>query len=162
MYDLERFGRLLRRDLAPLVHAQGFEAWDGVFRRVAGERIDIVSLQGSRAGRCCCVDLGVHYSFLPLVGRPECAQADGRRVRAHDCAFRERLRELGESDHWWMYGSDDASAKASADSLVDTYKRRAHLFFARFEPSITPLQAAEILGLQRCQVAAQQDRVDGA
>jgi hypothetical protein len=134
MYDLERFGRLLRRDFSPLVYAQGFEASGGVFRRVKDERIDIVSLQGSRTGRRCCVDLGVHYSFLPPSGRADSAEADHGRLKLRDCAFRGRLRGAGESDHWWSYGSDDSTAEANAASLIDTYRCYAHLFFARFEP----------------------------
>ena len=134
MYDLERFGKLLRRDFSPLVYAQGFEASEGVFRRVRGERIDIVSLQGSRSGRRCCVNLGVHYSFLPPSGRAEGSTPEVNRLRLHDCAFRTSLHEDGEPDHWWSYGSDDFTAQASAASFVDTFRRFAHVFFARFEP----------------------------
>jgi hypothetical protein len=132
MYDLERFGRLLRRDFVPIVCAQGFEPSGSVFRRVQGDRIDIVSLQGSRQRRQCCVNLGVHYPYLPPVGRPSGTVASDGTFRHHDCAFRARLREPGEADHWWSYGTDDATAEASATSLVDTYKRCAELFFAQF------------------------------
>jgi hypothetical protein len=146
MRDLVRFSGLLRRDLLPLLYGQGFEASGGVFRRVRDERIDIVSLLGSRLGRRCCLNLGVHYYFLPPTGRPPGATTDSRVLREHDCAFRERLREAGESDHWWSYGVDEATAEASAAALVDAYRRRAPLFFARFEPfpavfdEVTPAQ----------------------
>jgi hypothetical protein len=135
MYDLERFSEVLRRDFVPLLRSQGFEPWGAVFRRVSGERIDIVSLQGSRSGRRCCVDLGVHYTFLAARGRAGVgAKVSDAGFRLHDCAFRERLREAGESDRWWSYGSDESTAEASAASLVDTYQRRAHLFFETFQP----------------------------
>jgi hypothetical protein len=134
MRDLVRFSEFLRRDLIPLMHDQGFEASAGVFRRVKGERIDIVSLVGSRHGRRCSVNLGVHYSFLPPSGRAHRASADSGELREHDCAFRGRLCEAGESDRWWDYGSDEAAAQASAASLIETYGRRAPLFFAKFEP----------------------------
>ena len=146
MRDLVRFSELLRHDLLPLLRGQGFEASEGVFRRLKDERIDILSLLGSRLGRRCCLNLGVHYSFLPPAGRPPGATNDSRVLREHDCAFRERLREAGESDHWWSYGVDEATAEASAAALVDAYRRRAPLFFARFEPfpavfdEVTPAQ----------------------
>jgi hypothetical protein len=147
MRDLVRFSELLKRDLLPLLYGQGFRASAGVFRRLKDERIDIVSLQGSRAGRRCYLDLGVHYSFLPPAGRAPGAKY-GRELRQHDCAFRERLHEPGEADHWWDYGADDATAEANAAGLVDIYRRRACLFFARFEPfpevfyDVTPEQVA--------------------
>ncbi len=158
MRDLVRFSELLKRDFSPLLYGQGFEASGGVFRRTKDERIDIVSLLGSRLGRRCCLNLGVHYSFLPPTGRAPGATADSRHLREHDCAFRERLREAGEADHWWSYGADDAVAETSAAGLVDTYRRRAPLFFARFEPfpavfaAVTPAQveAGEFVTTPAC------------
>jgi hypothetical protein len=135
MYDLERFGELLRRHFVPVVCAQGFEPSGSVFRRARGDRIDIVSLQSSRGRRQCCVNLGVHYAFLPPAGRPAGVQALDGHFSHHDCTFRARLHEPGESDHWWSYGTDDATAEASAAGLVDTYRRCAELFFEQFEPS---------------------------
>jgi hypothetical protein len=136
MYDLERFSEALRRDFVPLLRCQGFEPCGAVFRRASGERIDVVSLQGSRSGRSCCIELGVHYTFLAARGRGgRAGKVSDLGLRHHDCAFRERLREAGEPDRWWSYGSDKATAEASAASLVDTYQRRAHLFFESFQPS---------------------------
>ena len=133
MYDLERFGELLRRHLVPVVCAQGFEPSGSVFRRVQGDRIDIVSLQGSRSRRQCCVNLGVHYASLPPAGRPGGVQPTDGRFRHHDCTHRAILHEPGETDHWWSYGVDDATAEESAANLVDTYRRHAELFFEQFD-----------------------------
>jgi hypothetical protein len=133
MYDLERFGDLLRRDFVPLVQNQGFEPYGSVFRRVQGDRIDIVSLQGPRSRRRCCVNLGVHYTTMPPSGRPRGAVAGNGKFRHHDCAYRDRLHEPGETDRWWSYGTDEVTAEASAASLVDTYKRCAEVFFAQFD-----------------------------
>jgi len=135
MYDLERFSRLLARDFVPLLRAQGFEASGSVFRRVTGDRIDVVCIQGSRRRRQCRVILGVHYTSLPPAGRPAGILALNGRFRHHDCAFRECLHEQGETDRWWSYGTDDATAAASAASLAETFARCAEPFFSQFEPS---------------------------
>ena len=137
MRDLERFSHLLRRDLVPLLYSQGFEACGSVFLRSRGERIDIVSLQGLRRERLCWLDLGVHFAFLPPSGRPPGAAPADATLRPHDCAFRERLQGTSQAavaPPGWSYGSDDATALANAADLVDTYRRRAPVFFSRFEP----------------------------
>src|SRR4030095_2015883 len=59
---------------------------------------------------------------------------DPKKFKEYDCAFRERLHEANEADHWWTYGSSDAEAEVSVASLVDMYRRRGALFFDRFEP----------------------------
>jgi len=56
------------------------------------------------------------------------ARKNSRFVKLH------RLHEASESDHWWTYGTSDSEAKASVASLVDIYRRRGALFFAKFEP----------------------------
>jgi hypothetical protein len=127
----ERFHQILKSDFAPLLRAGGFKGSGSTFRRLTGERIDVINVQGSRYGGQCCVNFGVHFSFLPLIGSQV---ADPKKLKEYECTFHERLHEATESDHWWSYGASDAEAEASASSLVDMYKRRGEVFFGLFEP----------------------------
>ena len=127
----QRFHQLLKRDFAPVPRADGFKGSGAHFRRVEGERIDAVNVQGSRYGGRCCVNLGVHFTFLPSEGG---RAVDPKTLKEYECVFRSRLHEAGEADRWWDYGDDDVATEASAASLVDTYKRRAARFFDKFEP----------------------------
>jgi hypothetical protein len=128
----ERFHQLLKRDFSPLLRADGFKGSGKTFRRVKGERIDVINVQGSRYGGQGCVNLAVHFFFLPSEGGGRVT--DPKKFKEYDCAFRERLHEANEADHWWTYGSSDAEAEVSVASLVDMYRRRGALFFDRFEP----------------------------
>jgi hypothetical protein len=132
MDHYERFHELLKHDFFPVLRADGFKGSGTIFRRVLANRIDLVNVQGSRYGGQCCVNVAVHFPFLP--------SADGIRIsepkklKEYECAFRIRLHEANESDHWWTYGTNDSEARASLASLVDIYRRRSALFFAKFEP----------------------------
>lgn len=140
-----RFHQLLKRDFAPLLRSEGFKGSGTTFRRRQEHRIDVINIQGSHHGGECCVNFGVHYSFLPLLGG---VQADPKKLNEYACAFRDRLHEASESDHWWSYGRNDAEAEASIASLIDLFKRRGTSFFQRFEPfpdvfeKVTPEQLA--------------------
>jgi hypothetical protein len=127
----KRFHDLLKRDFFPLLRADEFKGSGTTFRRIHGDRTDVVNVQGSRSGGKCCVNLAVHYSFLPSEGGGR--MTDPKKLKEYDCTFRSRLNE-GTEDHWWDYGVTDAKAEASVTSLVDLYKRRGTLFFAKFEP----------------------------
>src|SRR5262249_12249797 len=126
MSAYERFHQLLKCGLSPLLRAEGFKGTGATFRRMKGERIDIVNIQGSRYGGECCVNVAVHFSFLPTAGG---SVPDLKKLKEYECAFRDRLHESGESDHWWTYGASEAEAETSVASLIDMYKRRAVLFF---------------------------------
>jgi Domain of unknown function (DUF4304) len=127
----EPFHELLKNQFSPLLRADGFKGSGNTFRRMKGERIDIVNIQGSRYGGRCCVNVAAHFSFLPTAGG---RVADLKKLKEYECTFRDRLHESQESDHWWSYGEGDAEAETSVASLIDMYKRRAGLFFGRFEP----------------------------
>jgi hypothetical protein len=132
MNAYERFHQLLKRDFSPLLRTDDFKGSGKTFRRLKGERIDIVNVQGSRYGGQCCVNVAAHFSFLPSEGGGEVT--DPKKFREYQCTFRDRLREANESDHWWTYGASEAEAAASVASLIDMYRRRASLFFGQFEP----------------------------
>ena len=74
-----------------------------------------------------------HFSFLPPEGGRQVAEP--KKFKEYHCTFRDRLHEEGsKGDHWWSYGTTDAEAEVSLADLIDMYKRRGALFFARFEP----------------------------
>src|SRR5688572_14666010 len=118
----ERFHQLLKRDLSPLLRAEGFKGSGQTFWRKIDERIDVVNVQGSRGGGKCCINLATHYSFLPLDGGGLVKEPN--KFKEYDCVFRARLHDSGESDHWWVYGRSDAEANVSVDNLIDLFKRR--------------------------------------
>ena len=132
MDHYDRFHELLKQDFVPILRADGFKGSGSTFRRVKANRVDVVNVQGSRYGGQCCVNVAVHFLFLPSAGGVSVSEP--RKLKEYECAFRNRLREASESDHWWTYGASDSEAKASLASLVDIYRRRGAPFFAKFEP----------------------------
>jgi hypothetical protein len=127
----KRFHQLLKRDFSPLLRSDSFKGSGNSFRRLKGDRIDVIGIQGSHYGGVCCVNLAVHFTFLPS---ESCGRVtDPKKFKEYDCTFRGRLYETG-GDHWWSYGTSDAEAEASLSDLIDMYKRRGALFFAKFEP----------------------------
>jgi hypothetical protein len=128
----ERFHHLLKHDLSPLLRAEGFKGSGNTFRRIKDEVIHVVNIQGSRYGGQCCVNLGLHYSFLPTAGgRPV---TDPKKLKEYECEFRDRVHDAQESDHWWTYGATQAESEASVANLIDMYRRWGTTFFTKFEP----------------------------
>jgi hypothetical protein len=128
----KRFHDLMKREFFPLLRADGFKGSGTTFRRVTGDRLDVINVQGSRYGGQCCMNLATHFLFLPSEGGGEVT--DSKEFRESHCTFRDRLHEALESDRWWTYGRTDAESEASVTSLVDLYLRRGGLFFGQFEP----------------------------
>lgn len=98
-------------------------------RRVGGVVIHVVTLQGSAHGGRCCVCLGIHLGFLPLVGT---ATFNPTTIEELDCEFRTRLAPPGQSDAWWSYGTSESEARQSAESITQLYQQVGASYFRRF------------------------------
>jgi hypothetical protein len=115
------FAQQLKERFAPALRAVGFKGSGAHFRRISGEVINTIWIQGSRDGTECAVNLGLHLTFLPLNWRDELP--DVAKIKEIDCEFRDRLAPAGAEDYWWEYGS----------LLSPPSKHVAHLHATYFE-----------------------------
>ena len=139
----QRFYKALRRTLFPLLRSQGFVGKGTTFRRLNGEVIQVLNIQGSIYGGQCCVNLAIHLTFLPAAGGD---QVDPESIVESQCEFRTRLAPAGLSDYWWEYGKTEVQAEASVSHMVELYQSRGAPYFERHRSfpgpfgSITPQQ----------------------
>jgi len=145
MGGYQTFRDFLKQNFSPLLRADGFKGSGTTFRRIKGEAIHIIDIQGSKWGGECCINLAVHFLFLPTtIGQPV---DDYKKLRHSECEFRIRLHGPGESDHWWPYGETEAESESSAENLIDTYQRFGGTYFEKFEPfpdALEKITAAEM------------------
>jgi hypothetical protein len=117
----EVFAEQLKERFAPALRVVGFKGSGTHFRRINGEVVNTIWIQGSQDGTKCAVNLGLHLTFLPLNWRDELPNV--ARIKEIDCEFRDRLAPAGMQDYWWEYGS----------LLSPPSKHVAHLYATYFE-----------------------------
>ncbi len=76
--------KLLQRALAPLLKLHGFKKLGATRRKITGDTIEILNLQGSQWGPSFYINLGVYFRALGHI--------DG--ACEYDCHIRTRLSEL--------------------------------------------------------------------
>lgn len=97
----EAFFNCLKTEFAPKLRAFGFKGSGQNFRRFHDEVIHVINIQVNKYGGSCCVNLGLHLTFLPIAG--ETLLKDPKKLRASSCEFRWRLAPGGATDYWWGY-----------------------------------------------------------
>lgn len=112
------FKAQLKLKFAPRLRADGFKGSGLTFRRLTGPVVQVIHLQGARAGDSCCVEMGTHLLFLPTVLEDD---VDPKLIAVTACEFRERLVPRGQDDQWWPYGTTCDDAARSVDDLLATY-----------------------------------------
>lgn len=95
----------------------------GTWNRRRGAELNVIQLQKHSEGTSFCVNLGVHYTFLPLPGSGALPVA-GDRLDAHDCELKFRLTNLSANkDQWWPI-----AASSVVEVLSLTQSRTLPLF----------------------------------
>jgi len=123
------FQNRFKEIVVPVLKRDGFLGSGTTWRRVEGEVIHLLNLQGSRTGGGCCVNLGVHLTFLPIVGTGAIVQP--KTLTEPACEFRNRLTQPGQADQWWAYGSCEQEAVDSCHSIAELYQTQGRSFFGR-------------------------------
>lgn len=84
----------------------------GEWNRRRGEEIHVVWIQKHSTEASVCVNLGVHFSFLPKVGSESCPLNEG--VKLPDCEIKVRLTEDSNArDQWWPISNDSVQRIAA-------------------------------------------------
>jgi hypothetical protein len=126
----QQFHALLKQHLFPVLRSHGFRGSGTTFRRCRGEVIQLLNIQGARDGGSCCVNLGIHLSFLPV--HVTLTLPDARKISEPDCEFRRRLAPAGEADYWWKYFRTEEAGQASVRHLVEVYQAGGVSYFDRY------------------------------
>ncbi len=83
----------------------------GTWNRRVGDALNVIQLQPHSVEQSFCVNLGIHYTFLPKAGAE--APLDGDQIDMHDSELKLRLTdEAGTSDQWWPMSTSSIDAVA--------------------------------------------------
>lgn len=94
----------------------------GLWSRHRHVDLNVIELQKHSENNLFCVNLGVHYDFLPKSGSE--SPIDAENVSLMDCDLRFRLTDKGGvGDQWWPI------AASSADVILDALQTRGMYIF---------------------------------
>lgn len=118
---------LLSKDFYPLLRSSGFKGSGDTLRRVRGEVIHVVNIQGSSDAERCYVNLGAHLAFLPTEGG---TIVDLPKIKEYECAFRARVDPPADLGFGWPYGHTPAETASFIKLLIQYYRAQGEPFFA--------------------------------
>lgn len=120
------FAAMLERHLAPALHADDFVGQGWEWSRLRDPVVNCIQIQPRSDHIACCVNLGVHLTFLPVAGGS--SRSEWPNISQPDCEIKHRLAWEGESEHWWMY----EDAEDAVSDLVACCQKHGKAFFDQF------------------------------
>jgi len=94
----------------------------GTWNRCRGDELNAIQLQEHSTKESFCVNLGIHYTFLPKAGTE--ASLDGDQIELPDCELKLRLTDQATvKDQWWPI------AASSVGQIADLVCRRGLSIF---------------------------------
>ena len=125
--NISEFRSILNQKLQGALEPLGFRKTDGstFVRNTDAHEINVIWIKKHSSESKVCVNLGVHYDFLPKVGTAESIEGDD--LTQPDCEIKKRLTlDPSQNDYWWSFGAVQADeiarlAKESALPYFDQY-----------------------------------------
>lgn len=111
----------------------------GTWNRRKDDELNVIQLQEHSTEESFCVNLGIHYTFLPRAGTD--APLDGDKIGVPDCELKLRLTDRATiKDQWWPI------AASSVDQVADlVYSRGLPIFdLYRLDGPITGIDGNNI------------------
>ncbi|WP_018623586.1 DUF4304 domain-containing protein [Kangiella aquimarina] len=129
----KRFYKHINETFIPLLRQDGFKGSGQNFRRVKGDVIHTINLQNNKYGGSCCLNVGVHFTFLPVCWDSK-QMPNLNKIKEVDSEFRFRVAPEGKSDYWWKFRGNGlfGSTKKSVEHLCETYKVVGRAIFSRY------------------------------
>jgi hypothetical protein len=97
----KEFEKSLKEIFIPTIKSYGFKGNGRNFYRKINNTIQTINIQGNKYGGSSCVNLGLHFDFLPSNDGIE--TIDEEQLKTYDSIFTMRLAPFGKSDYWWKY-----------------------------------------------------------
>jgi len=146
MSNSPRLETAIKEHLAPALRSDGFTETGRTFRRLIGDFIQVVGIQGSRYGGQFAINLAIQPLGVPdVLGR----MPDVKKITDAQCEFRRRLAGAG-TDQWWTYESTPESMANAVMDAATVYVSSGRPLLDRFASPHSPLKqiSAQVLASQ--------------
>jgi hypothetical protein len=108
------------KDVGPRLRALGFTGSGQYYRKVAGEWVVVVNLQGSKWGDKFFVNLAAHPVLIPTINDDP---VDPKKIKEYDCLFRTRV---GKDWSWNLRFGAGAELVSQIEQAANDLVTRAH------------------------------------
>ncbi|GAC1377998.1 MAG: hypothetical protein NVSMB40_18020 [Aquirhabdus sp.] len=130
-----RIESAIKNHLAPALRKDGFTGSGRTFRRIRGDYIHVVNVQGSRYGSLFAINLAIQPIFITdAAGNPP----NTKKIVESECEFRRRLSASG-ADQWWKYEDLNSLERAMADA-ANLYIKCGSAAFDAMSDTPSPIQ----------------------
>ena len=133
--SMPRLESSIKDHLSPVLKSDGFFGSGRTFRRISGDLIHVVQVQGSRYGGKFAVNLGIQPVAIPDVAGNS---PDAKKIKPEHCEFRRRLSEAN-SDQWWDHAESKESMDAAVRAVASIYATIGRRLFADMSGPESPL-----------------------
>lgn len=125
----------IRAHLAPVLRKDGFLGSGRTFRRVQGDLVQVINIQGSRYGGEFAVNLAIQPLAIP---DGQGNTPDPKKILEYQCELRRRMTESG-ADQWWKHGDSQEGMDNAVKAATDVYERIRRQLFERMSGPASPL-----------------------
>lgn len=148
MIDTKQFTKLVREHLSPFMRDHGFKGSSFRYTKLTEEHyVYALKIMANKYGGSCCIDLAVHFDFLPYNADEEIVPPN--KVDPWACDFRKRLAPRGlDTDSWWEYGNNEAESLESISDMKNKFIQLGLPYLGQFRDFPEPFYSIKVAELE--------------
>lgn len=113
------FKKLVTKELAPFLRNLNWKGSGFNYSKKVGNIIRLLTIQPSSSGGKFCIEIGIHFDFIPLE-----IEKDLSKIKTWDVDIRNRLTPNESGDFWWDFPTTEHSVKSLFDEINSLIQKK--------------------------------------
>jgi hypothetical protein len=121
------FKKIVTKELAPVLRKNGWKGSGFDYTIHKDNIIKGLTIQPSGSGGKFCIEVGIHFDFIPLTVEKEFSK-----MKAWDMDIRSRLTPNNDYDFWWNFPKTEDQTRDLFEELVKLISSIGESYFEKF------------------------------
>ncbi|WP_167341885.1 DUF4304 domain-containing protein [Nonlabens sp. SY33080] len=120
------FKKIVTKEIAPFLRENKWKGSGFDYNKQTENIVKAIKFQPNRYGGEFCIDLGVHFDFIPIANKVM------NKLRAWDMEIRTRLTPNNESDYWWSFPKNETDQIRLFTEIKELINNKGNTFFDKY------------------------------
>lgn len=136
------FKKIVTKNLTPFLREKNWKGSGFYYTKNIENIIRIITIQPSRSGGKFCIEIGIHFDFIPLI-----LPKDFSKIKTWDVDIHDRLTPDDFGDFWWDFPSNGQIENILFEEIKGLIIRKAEPYFDKYnnwKENISELKVTDI------------------
>ena len=120
------FKKIITKEISPFLRQKKWKGSGFDYNKQTENVVKAIKFQPNRYGGEFCIELGVHFDFIPI------ADKEMKKIKTGDMEIRIRLTPNNKSDYWWNFPKNETEKVKLFTEIKELINNKGNIFFDKY------------------------------